>query len=198
MDTPITHFADRHRCQFGVDIIEQPGRLRVEPRVFPMWVVVAWMVFIHLVIIGIIIGFQLWRDNPAFFALFFGTMALEFPTLIGLFFAMNRAELAKGPLLEIQELERVVVLFRDRRTIKFDDVEAVFVLVGWYGATGWERVAEMTLIVRDGGGGFEWFPVILHNQIGTVEGLADRLAGSTGKPLRRSSIPWAERQRRSV
>lgn len=179
-------FRDRHRAQFGFRICEQPNYLRVEAKGLPMVAITVWIVLVHAVMIGLMLYFRLREDDPAFFGVFVAVMCFEFPAMLAIFFAMSRSELAKGPLLEVDQKKRAAVLLRDKRMIRFDEIEAVFLLVGWYEWTSreWEKVAEMSLIVREA----EQVPVVLHNEVGHVNCLAESISKLTGRPIWRDSI----------
>jgi hypothetical protein len=102
-DRPEPAFLDRHRCQLGITIVEQPGRLRVEPKGFRMQWVAAWLALVFLVILVVLVSFNLWRENRVVLAIYLSFAAFVYPSMFGILFAISRAELAKGPLLEVDE-----------------------------------------------------------------------------------------------
>jgi hypothetical protein len=125
-------------------------------------------------------------------------MVLEFPAFLGLLFGMNRAELARGPLLQVDEAQRVLTLFRDDQKIEFDEIEAIFLLNGWYkGNGGWEHVAGMTLIVRSGDDRLGSIPVVQHKDVRAAKVLAVRVADRIGSTLWCTKLRWGQRQARS-
>jgi len=186
-------FLDRHRAPFGFQVAERDGRLHAGPNVVPMRPAVVWIVLIHLLILSII-----FCADRAWFVPCLGLAALELPTLLSVLFLTVRGEAAKGPLLEVDGHRGEVSLSRDGVRLRFDEIEAVSLLVGWYEWGDWSEVAETGLVVSDDEGRPVTIPVVLHDDVGSVEDLAGRMARIIGKPVRRSQLGWKDRQRRAV
>jgi len=188
-------FHDRHRCQLGVNLVETPGRLRVEPKGFPMQWVAAWLALVFLVILVVLAALTLWREDRMVLLIYIGGAGFIYPGMFGILFAISRAELAKGPLLEVDESRRQVTLLRENRIIKFDDVDSLFLLTGWYDwSDGWEKIAELSLLVRTPENATEQVPVLLHNNVWEMKPLAERLADRLGKPVEQVKLTWKERR----
>jgi hypothetical protein len=191
-------FFDRHRCQLGITLVETPGRLRVDPKGFPMQWVAAWLALVFLVIFVILVTLTSWRKEPMVFTIFAAGAAFIYPGMFGILYAISRAELAKGPLLEVHESDRTITLFRENRIIKFEDIESVFLLNGWYDDQGWERVSEASLRVRNPGNEIEQIPILLDNNLVDAKKLANRLAELVDKPVEQVKLTWKQRQRKTA
>jgi hypothetical protein len=115
--------------------------------------------------------------------------------MIGILLAISRAELAKGPLLEVDEADRSITLLRENRIVKFADVNSILVLTGWYRwSSDWEKVAEMSLFVRGMEAEVEQVPILLHNNAWEVDRLAKQLADRIGTPIEQAKLTWKQRQ----
>ncbi len=194
-----TPFEDRHLCQFGFRMIEQPARLIVTPRSAPLGIIAAILVFVHAVILGILFSPWFSEAEPRYTLLILAVMAFEFPMLLGVFFLLSKREVAKGPLLDVDKTQRVVGLPRDAMTVRFDDIQAITLTTGWYeSTTDWQKAAELSLVLAQGDAPASHWPVVLHHDIKEVDALALRVAEWIEKPVERVTLEWKDRQKRSA
>jgi hypothetical protein len=191
-------FDDRHRCQNGFRIVEQPGQLLVEPKAFPVRASAIWMIFVHVIMIILMAPGRVLGVEPEFFPIVLVFMALEFLTFMAILHAFNRSELAKGPLLEVDTSRRVATLLRDGTALDFDDIQTVLMIAGWYNrgqGEGWDWEAEMSLIVQEKSVEPSQWPVLRHGYVKEVDDLAVRVAEWVDKPVERVTLKWKDRRK---
>jgi hypothetical protein len=184
-----------------IKAVEEAGLLTVRPWLFPMKVVVTWMVFIAAVITGMTCFMPLVEhEKPDFSSLAFFSFFLWFvclPGFLGLLALVNRSLAKKGDYFKVDTDRRTLELCRVGRTLKADEIIAVTMLTRWYrNAGGFQKTHQTGVLVRTPNSGLELYPVIRelgeNVQSSGSSNWADRLARIFQVPIRRIELSRSE------
>lgn len=208
MDQPIPplQFSGEHVIQFAIRVDDSKGGLLIGPKppeIRNFWKLMGWMLFVLSIalVFSLVMALNshgpLAREAKAVPLLI---LLLGVPisyVLVGMLWFAACTEFEKGPVFVLDRTRRVVDLPRHKIEVHLDDLIAVALLSGQYygpGSDG-EHKAELSLIVVQA----DRLPLnlafLMRSQSQQVEALAEQVAATLGRPLRRERIGMGGRVR---
>jgi hypothetical protein len=184
----------------SVQAEDTPEQLVAHPRGFPLWFVTACVT----VPVGLLTAFLV---NKAFQqglhpleVLGLASGYLAAPTLIGLVWWMNRAQVKSGDFFILDKVQRTLALPRCRLHLQHGQIQSFIEVRAWHtvryeeGPSS-EWLAELSVLVRTGNGEIVRYPVIACQRTGTVSRLGESLAEFFGVERRVLTLNWRTRTR---
>ncbi len=99
---------------------------------------------------------------------------------------LNRLESRKGPMLVADSARRLVELPRDRVTLSFDAIAGLLLAPGRVGGMGDDLEVGLWLVLADRPAEGALVPVLIEDDEGHAEELAEALAARLGRPIWRA------------
>jgi hypothetical protein len=179
-----------------VQEVEEGGLLTVRPWLFPLKLVVPWLVFTLFAITGVALCFLREQGVLMWLFLAFGWF-LCLPAIWGLLAVVNCSLTKKGDYFKVDMARRTLELCRAGRTLKRGEIIAITLLTRWYAKAGSGHKTHQTgVLVRTRDNQIELFPVVreLAENVPASKRSkwADRLASVFQVPIRQVELSRSE------
>jgi hypothetical protein len=199
-DTPLARLLDPKGRSVSVQVEDTPERLVAHPRGFPLWFVTGCVMIPVAILPGYLVNKAFQQALHPLEILGLASGYLAAPTLIGLFWWMNREQVKRGDFFLLDKVQRTLALPRTGLHLQHGQIQGFVEVQAWHtiryeeGPSS-EWLAELSVLVHSGSGEFARYPVVACQRTGAVSRLGKSLAEFFGVERRVLTLNWTMRRR---